>query len=324
MLRTSLVTLLAMLMPGAGAIAQVIFPGSTVEGDYLRGVGVAAAGMGVYNYRTAEADAINTNTAIRWNEYVSAVTEYQSRRYAMRRARILGERSKAYSEILQRIKEKPDDHDVQNGDALNSVVKELLDPGFTESLFRSAKVPLSVDVIRRIPFKLDVENIVFSMHRLTARGKDKWPPALQDPQFSAERRAYEEALDKVLEQQIVGEMTIQAIQAVGVAVDDLSRKLDQVLGRRADKLYIEARDRLAECKKTAQLLLKSHRMELIVGQLETYSGTTVRDLLVFMQSNHLGFARAETPGEKGLYPELFAALVQQRELISGAPSKRER
>lgn len=328
MLRTSLVTLMALSMLEAGAAAQIVlaasdivFPGSTVEGDYLRGVGVAAEGIGIFNYNTAVAGSINTNTAIRWNEYVSAVTEYQSRKYAMRRARILGERSNAYQEILRRIKENPDDHDVQNGDALNSVVKELLDPGLTDSMYRSAKVPLSIDVIRRIPFKLDAENIVFSMQRLTAKGEKQWTPALQDPQFAAERRAYEQALDAVLEQQIEGKMTIEAIQAVGDAVEALSRKVDQVVGRSRDKLYLEARNRVTKLKKTAQLLLKSHRMELIVGQLERYSGTTVRDLLVFMQTNKLGFAGAETPEEKGLYPELFAALVQQRELVSDAPKK---
>ena len=47
--------------------------GSTIEGDYLRGLGFAAAGMGLYNQRTAIADSINLDTFIRWNEYMAAV-----------------------------------------------------------------------------------------------------------------------------------------------------------------------------------------------------------------------------------------------------------
>ena len=52
------------------AQAQYIGAGSTPAGDYLRGVGIAAYGMGIYNERTAVANSINTETFIRWNEYV--------------------------------------------------------------------------------------------------------------------------------------------------------------------------------------------------------------------------------------------------------------
>jgi hypothetical protein len=293
-------------------------PGSTIEGDYLRGVGFAAIGLGAYNYDTAQANALNTDTEIRWNEYVSAVTEYQSRKYAMRRARILDEQNKNYKAILQRIREDPEERDVQSGDALNAVMNQLLNPAISESSFRSAAVPLSVDVIRRIPFKLDAENIVFSMHRLTARGKEQWPPALQGPQFAAARRAYERALDTVLEQQIEGKMTIDAIRKVEAAVEDLFRQLDRAeLGRR-EKLYLEAKNRLTGFQKSAHLLLQSHKMQLIMSQLDQYAGTTVRELLVFMEKNKLGFAGAESEKERGLYPELYAALRQQREMLKDA------
>jgi len=315
MSRTGTVALSAFLILARGAGAQVVLPGSTVEGDYLRGVGFAAAGMGVYNLDTAVADSINTDTAVRWNEYVSAVAQYQSRAYAARRERDLDERNKNYQAVLRRISQGPEGRDVQTGDALNAVMKELLDPAIAESSFRYRPVTLSADVIRRVPFKLDRENVVFSMHRLTAKGKENWSTALQDPKFAAERRDYDRALDTVLEQQIEGKMTIDAVHAVEAAVEGLARKLDEVLGPSRDKDYLEAKNRLAEFRKTARLLLKSHRMDLVIGQLDRYSGTTVRDLLVFMRDNKLGFAGAETVVERGLYPELYAALVQQRDRL---------
>ena len=40
--------------------AQFITAGSTPEGDYLRGVGIAGWGMGLYNLNTAQANSINT------------------------------------------------------------------------------------------------------------------------------------------------------------------------------------------------------------------------------------------------------------------------
>jgi hypothetical protein len=318
MLRTIPVTLLVLATWAAGVRAQVVFPGSTVEGDYLRGVGFAAIGMGFYNYNTARANSINTDTAIRFNEYVSAVVEYQTRKYWARRWRLREQHNREYQAILQRIREHPEEREVQSGDALNAVMNQLLDPSIGESAYRFASVPLSVDVIRRIPFKLDAENLVFSMQRLTAKGKAQWPPALQGDQFAAERRAYERALDTVLEQQIEGKMTIAAIRAVQGAVDDLFRKLDQELGPSREKLYLQAKNRLTEFKKTAQEVLESHKMQLIMGQLDRYGGTTVRDLLVFMEKNKLGFAGAQTAEERGLYPELYAALVQQRAKLKTA------
>jgi hypothetical protein len=65
-------TLLILAVLGTDARAQVLItgPGSTPQGDYLRGVGIAAAGMGIYNERTAVANRINTETFVFWNEYI--------------------------------------------------------------------------------------------------------------------------------------------------------------------------------------------------------------------------------------------------------------
>jgi vacuolar-type H+-ATPase subunit E/Vma4 len=322
MSRSSLIALIALSVLGASASAQVIFPGSTPQGDYLRGVGVAAAGLGVYNYNTAMANSINADTEIRVNEYISAVVQYQARRYAERRARDLDERKKAYEQNLQRIKENPEERDVRNGDTLNALAHELVGPGVGESTLRYKPVPLPVDVVRRIPFRLGSENVVFSMQRLTARGKAKWPPALQDPAFTHARSSYERAVDTVLEQQIEGKMRIDAIHAVEAAVEDLFRTLDQVVDASRDKkLYNEAKNRITEFQKMAKNLLKSHQIELVIGELDVYSGTTVRDLLAFMEKYKLGFADAQTPWEIELYPELYARLKLQGENVKVSPEK---
>ena len=54
---------------------------------------------------------------------------------------------------------------------------------------RSNAVPLSVDEVRRIPFKLGAKGVMrFSITRLTAKGKGKWPVAFQDNRFDLDRR----------------------------------------------------------------------------------------------------------------------------------------
>src|SRR5437763_14620242 len=163
--------LLIPILAGTCAHAQVIFPGATPEGDYLRGVGIAAQGMGSYNLQTAQANQINTETFIRWNEYVDAVIRTQVRELAARRAA----RRAEYDELHARRRENPNDLDVLKGDALNDVLKQLLDPKISESAIRYAEVPLPGDVIRQIPFMLAEDKAKFSMNRLTLRGKAKWP-----------------------------------------------------------------------------------------------------------------------------------------------------
>jgi hypothetical protein len=85
------------------AAAQWIGPGSTIAGDYLRGVGVAAAGMGIYNEKTAIAESINLDTAIRLNEYVAAVAKEMKRVYVERRRYLSAQNKEMNEKIADRI-----------------------------------------------------------------------------------------------------------------------------------------------------------------------------------------------------------------------------
>jgi hypothetical protein len=316
MLRISLGTLVVLCLAGTASWAQLfVGPGSTVQGDYLRGVGVAAFGMGVYNKATAEANSINLDTSIRWNEYVSSVLKNENRENALHRQAEIAKREENYNKIERRIRENPEERDVQNGDALNAELDKLLDPKLSSSFFLNSPVPLSVDAIRAIPFKLDAEGVRFSMQRLSPKGKGKWPVALQDARFASERSTYERAFDNALEQQINGKMSLDAIVAVETAVEDLYVKLDRVVKPGEDKLYLEAKRRLNELNDSAKLL-KSHKIEGVIGELDKYSGTTVNDLRLFMEKNKLRFGRAENAQERELYPMLYAILKQQRERVT--------
>ncbi len=75
--------LLILSLAGASAEAQFV---GTPESAYLQGVGIAAQGMGSFNLQTAQANQINTETFIRWNEYVNAVMRTQAREAYERRA----------------------------------------------------------------------------------------------------------------------------------------------------------------------------------------------------------------------------------------------
>jgi hypothetical protein len=301
------------VLAGSGR-AQFITAGSTVEGDYLRGVGIAAVGMGIYNEKTAIANSINTDTYIRWNEYLYNAAKNENRENAEHRAALRARHAEEYKKLHDRIREHPEDLDVEKGDALNAVLLQLLDPRISESSIRYAKVPLSVDIIRRIPFKLGEKNEKFSMSRLSIKGKAKWPVAFQDDQFDSVRRAYERAVDHALNQAVEGKMQLEALKGIEDAVEALAQKLDRVVGPSQERHYMEAKKRVEELRTTARLL-KTHKVEQALAEIDKYSGTTVNDLRLFMQRHNLKFATAESPDERTLYPELYASLVQQREKV---------
>lgn len=311
-----LVTLVFLASSGTGARAQFfgLGAGSTVEGDYLRGVGAAAQGMGFYNLYTAQANSINVDTAIRLNEYMFNVAKNENREAAKRRAFIIQRNRENYEQILERIRENPEDRDVVSGDALNSLMKQLLDPKYTPSSFRVSPVPLPGETIRRVPFLFAPENAAFSMRRLVAKGQ--WPVGLRGERFATSRRAYERAVDEALEQQIEGKLSREAILNVEAAILALRDDLERVITPSADKVYIEARDYLARLEASKELL-KRQAIEKILGDLDKYSGATVSDLLVFMQKWNLRFGMAEIGDERKLYPELYAALRLQLDLVGG-------
>jgi hypothetical protein len=317
MYRSGVAALVVLASIGCTAEAQIIFGGSTPEGDYLRGVGIADWGMGLYNLNTAQANSINLDTAIRGNEYVAAVAKEQTREYV---ARKLGEATKVkefYKQEQARLLEKPESHDVEDGRALNIVLKQLWDSNVGESTFRSSalQVPLPVDMVRHIPFKLDEKGEKFSMERLSLKGKGKWSVAFQDNRFQYVKKAYERALDKALEQAIDGKMQIAAIEELERKGDDLLARLNEVVGPSSDRLYIEAKERVKELQSTVRLL-KTEKIERAIGEIDKYSGTTINDLKLFMLQHNLRFSAAKTPEEKLLLPDLYARLVQQRDKVT--------
>lgn len=298
--------------------AQMMFigPGSTAQGDYLRGVGFAGFGMGAYNERTAIANAINLNTSIRLNEYIYNCLMHENQMNAEHRQAMKQKHKEGYDKIKERIDQNPEAHDVRKGDALNHLLRELNNPKIQETTSRQNAVPLSVDEVRRIPFKLGEHGVDhFSVARLTSKGKGKWPNAFQDNRFNNDRRAFEKVLDEALEQQYNNNVQIASIEAVNKAIDNLEYTLIKVLGKSSDKLYIEAREKVKDMRKTAEML-KLQKVREALGDLERYAGTTVDDLRVFMLSHNLQFADADTPEERVLFPELYTKLSEQKDRVS--------
>jgi hypothetical protein len=326
MTRTILACLVVLVLVCSSSQAQfnVVGPGSTPQGDYLRGVGVAAYGIGVGEYFGAMATSINLDTSIRFNEYVAAVLENENRKNAEHRDAMLKKKRDEYNQVRERIFKNPEARYVDKGDTLNTVLEKMNAGIIQESIHHQADVPLSVDEVRRIPFKLAEKGVKsFSMFRLlTVKERGKWPLALQDPQFDAERAGYARALDRVLDEHFHEAAKLVAIDRLKEAVERLSEKLDKVMvASPTDTRYIEGRATVRDLNAIIEML-KRYKIQQALVDLDQYHGTTVNDLRVLMRKHGLQFANADTKEELALFPELYMKLKMHYEKVNAAVGDR--
>jgi hypothetical protein len=182
----------------AHAQGKVLSPGSTVQGDILRGQGVAARGAAVLHLNAAKARSIDADTAMRFNEYVYNSYQEYLRQRALRIAGKAADRKATLEEIERRLREAPTDADMAGGDALNVVLVDLADPRIPATVREAAKVPLPEGAARRIPFQYATVGGTLALGRLDVG--DAWPVALRYQALERPRRAYQQAVARLLEQ----------------------------------------------------------------------------------------------------------------------------
>jgi hypothetical protein len=300
--------------------AMFIGQGSTPPGDYLRGVGVAAWGMGQYNLNTARADQIEVGNAITLDSYLRKVHAQELADNARTiRIRIAND-IKNYNAVRERVLERPEGLDILKGDALNAKLRAMNEGANRDETFHSFPIPLSTSVVRRIAFKIGKEGSVLSMARLLRERSVDWPPVFQDKSYDGERAEYSAAMSAVLGEHLEGKVSAKALSRVDRAVETLKRKFDaqDALARKNDiedkELEVRgfqlARPLIDELFKTCQMLRSSTFQKALI-ELESYDGTTVDDLRKFMIGHHLSFAVSDEREERMACLEVFAALQAQ-------------
>jgi hypothetical protein len=290
--------------------------GSTVQGDILRGQGMAAWGMGQFNLSTAMANSINTDTAIRWNEYVYQSIKIDLHEKYLHRKAHQEHLNAQEGKTLKRLLETPNQADLRNGDALNFVLMQLIDPRISPSNYRNAVVTLPGETIRKIPFVYSARAATFSMERLI--GKREWPLSLRGPEFAPERRNYEKAVDDAIELDVENKLSGQAVREVEKAVRGLDDKIDLVITQDRVNELKQARNHV---KKLADIprILREGPVEKAIAEIETYPGTSVGDLIQFMQRHNLRFGVADSPDETMLYANLYDSFRKQRDQVTLPP-----
>jgi hypothetical protein len=287
---------------------------STAEGDLARGLGMFAKGEGVYNRLTAEADAINKDTLIRWNEYVYQAQQNANRARAQRRVQDR-ERTTALNEArLQRLRDNPELRDIHRGAALNVALDEIDDPRVYVKALQAAKGKLGADLIRHIPFKYASAAITYSIHELT---NGPMPASLQKPEFAAEREAIKslgEKIDSQIEedQNPDPETIKQLFAAIYAAEEKVGQTFERNTRERNEaERYLKALHGLSG-------MLKTPAIDVILAGVDKRPDATLGELLAFMTAFNLRFGAASTPQQREVYNQLYQRLVELRNQIAPA------
>jgi hypothetical protein len=282
---------------------------ATVLGNEAHGMGVFAAGAGQYNLQTAQANAINTDTMMRFNEYLWESQQLANQRYFRRQAERRQLNNERIAATYARLRDNPDRADVHRGDALNVMLDELSAPGVYIRTIKAAQAPLSSTLVKDVPFRYAPLGISISLDELANRV----PPVLKDPAFDKQRLALEAITEKAKsESETDDQISTETLKSVQAAIKALHEKIKSEVP--AGRSRNEADNFLKAAYGLARMM-ESPDIRVFLKDLDEVDTTKLASLLGFMYSFNLRFAPATTPRQRNAYDELFTKLRSLRDQV---------
>jgi len=277
-------------------------------------MGALAAGEGYYNQQTAAARSINTDTAMRWNNYMWQSQQVANRQTLARYEREEGKINRARGEIAARLRGHPTESDIARGDALNVALDALSDPKVYVRALRGASAKVPGAKIRDIPFQQAAAAVTVSVEELIREGP---PPALKAEAFAADRKTLRE---------VAAELHKQGEEQGTFAPGTLARAQEQL---RAVQAKVKATlpagspgrleaDNYLRSLMGLTRMLQTPAINVLLAGVEKRPDTTLGDLLAFMKAFNLRFGVAKTPHQREIYNELFPLLDRLRDEIAPA------
>lgn len=288
--------------------------GSTVQGSIAQGLGMFNIGAGVYNEKTAIANSINTDTVMRWNQYVYESQKEATRQYFGRMDAQIAKNQAAYNERMARIATTPSARDIRQGDALNAIYDQLSDPRIQPSSLRSADDTIDAKLVQQIPFVNAAEAITISLAKI--RDNADWPKQLNDPRFAGPRKEFEALVDQARKEAAAGEIAPETLTRIRGVADQIN---DSLMATPIDNQQegVQARNFAKTLIALTRMLEKPH-VEKILEELRSYDEANLSSLLGFMHTFNLRFGPATTPEATQAYSELFPKMAQMRDKILSA------
>ena len=318
-MRMALGLVLIVAMTGSPAHAQWSYGGwgwggwggQTPQSAALRGAGYYAMGAGVYNLDTAQANSINADTAMKWNDYVAQVTHESARLHAARVHQDFLRDQSLYDRHQQQLRENPSQHDIENGDALNVAVADLSDPRLGSSALRAAHTEVPANLIAEVPFENSSERVTLMLDDL--RAAVKWPEVFEGERFANDKKLFDDVVARMRKEDQQGDISPKTLQEARALVNDLRAKvtaqpLPDPEDQREAMKFINASDTLVK-------LLDKPDTRAALAELRKVKNTGIGNLLGFMHAYNLRFGPATTVRERQAYHRLYEILDQTRDQI---------
>jgi hypothetical protein len=315
----------ALALSGGAAHAQYYYPGGyggagygfggwgqTVQGSVAAGMGAFAQGAGQYNYQTAAANSINANTVMQWNSYMWASQNAVNREHYARMATQKEQNKASTDAIAARVRDNPNDVDIDRGDALNAVLQQLTHPKALEgSGLAAANGKISSKLIKNIPFRNAPAAVIICIDNY----RNNIPELLKSKQVETEREAFaklaKDAAARVKAGEELSEAEIAKLRETGMA---LYNKVDTGLPDAPYSARKEALDYLKSLKAFFRMLRNPEIAEAL-RELDKVDSTTVGNLVAFMHTFNLRFGPATTPEQKAAYRTLYPVLRADRDKV---------
>lgn len=284
---------------------------ATPQSAALQGAANYAMGAGMYNLNTAQAANINAQTAMQWNDYVAQITHESARMHAMRVHNEFQKNQALYDAHQKRLRENPGQYEVENGDALNTVLDDLTNPRLGSAALRAARTPVPASLIAEVPFQSAVERVTLMLDDL--RQAVKWPEVFEGQRFAQAKEVFDELRAQLRKEAESGEITPKTLRA---AQEHVSKLRDSVVSRPLpDPLDQKEAMRFLNACSSLLGLLRKPDIQPAMLELRKVQDTTVGHLLGFMNAFNLRFGPAKTLREKQAYRQLFEILDGTRDQI---------
>jgi uncharacterized protein (TIGR03067 family) len=308
----------------------VIGPGSTVQGDVLRGEGAYLGGRGIYELYSAQGRRIDAGTEImiqKWNMQVyDAYMRQRAAHMQFRKNLTKKQESEARQKMAERekrLRTNPTDDDVVSGDALNALLVDLSDPMISPSSWRAAPVALPGAIsIRSLFFRFAPrfgdKNAGALSSNLIALGRldpvRGWPIFIPEDKLGAERRAYEAAHRNLLDQCEKDALQLDAVTRLDAALNALKAKVNTAVP--IERKFRATADKYVADMQAATKIFDASTIgfaQEMIRDTHDYTPQTIGELLAFLRKYRLFFASAEgRPEDTDVYRALFALMREQK------------
>jgi hypothetical protein len=306
-------------------------PGSTVQGDILRGQGRFLEGAGWYQLNSARARNIDVDTWKKHNLEVQRLYRaYLQERYLhIQYKKGISKKSqdelkKKFEEEQRRWRENPTPEDISSGNALNALAGDLADPSIAPTVWQYARVELPPGLeLTTLAFKIADSRVSKASQSTVAidrmKVSDGWPLWLRRPELKAEQAAYERAVATAIGKCQKGTpLEATDYDRLRETVVALQKKVPEVVPAR-DNQRAQAIAFVNQLDDATRIFAEQTYAERLIKDVAEHKAATVAELLGFMRYHYLLFSDpGRSPELARMYEGLYQLLRQQKDKLGQA------